>query len=160
MENRYTVENLQASFWNNSDDTYDLEFIGGWIKGVPARLHPNAAVDEYYWDEQKHIDAAKNDGEVIDTITLKINGYPTKYEDVDDAISKVDQIAYEKSVDYYDDRIQRIFKMEKHFNQYDDEDTYNRDKEILKDALIQEGKGLEILQKYIAEFELSRIEAY
>lgn len=64
MENKFTVANLQNGFYNAGDNTYDLEFVDGWIRNIPANEHPEAAEDEFYWDNQDKINAALEQGDV------------------------------------------------------------------------------------------------
>ncbi|MCW6663967.1 hypothetical protein NHG23_08730 [Aerococcaceae bacterium NML190073] len=64
MENKFTVANLLEGFYNAPENTYDLRFENGWIKGIPANEHPEAETDEFYWDNQDKINEALEQGDV------------------------------------------------------------------------------------------------
>lgn len=60
----FNTENLIFSYYEPTTDTYELEFEAVFIKDIPAELHPLARIDEWYWNEQAHINEAILQGEI------------------------------------------------------------------------------------------------
>lgn len=60
MKKLFKVGELNNGYFNY--DEYELEFENGWIRNIPASSHPEAATDEYYWDNQDNIDKAIEEG--------------------------------------------------------------------------------------------------
>lgn len=59
------TDNLIHTYYEPTTDTYELEFKDAFIKDIPSEQHPFARIDEYYWDDQRHIDEAVVQGETI-----------------------------------------------------------------------------------------------
>ena len=60
----FNTDNLIHTYYEPTTDTYELEFKDVFIKDIPAEQHPFARIDEYYWDDQRHIDEAIIQGEL------------------------------------------------------------------------------------------------
>lgn len=65
---RFTVENLMHGHYNEPENKYELEFETGWIINIPAEEHLEARTNESYWESQKIIDLAIEQGVKFDKL--------------------------------------------------------------------------------------------
>lgn len=90
-------------------------------------------------------------------ITLIIEKQVVHFNSIQDVINKIDQYAFEKRLDWYDNMIQRIYNMEKHYYDYDDDMLFYKDRNAIIQDILSKNEGINLIQKYIKEFELSSI---
>ncbi|MCW6681836.1 hypothetical protein NHG29_03005 [Aerococcaceae bacterium NML160702] len=95
----------------------------------------------------------------MENVILRVGKYDTReFNSIEEAIRFVDQYAYENRLDWYDDKVQRIYNMKKSFLEYteEEEDEFHKEKDDIQKTMIASGNGLLIIQRYIDEFDLKR----
>ena len=64
MTKNLTMENLNATYYDEAMDQYTLEFFDGTIVDVDASIYDGKEVDEYFFDDEENFNLAIEEGKV------------------------------------------------------------------------------------------------
>ena len=64
MKKNLTMENLNATYYDEAMDQYTLEFFDGTIVDVDASIYDGKEVDEYFFDDEENFNLAIEEGKV------------------------------------------------------------------------------------------------
>ena len=64
MKKNLTMENLNATYYDEAMDQYTLEFFDGTLVDVDASIYDGKEVDEYFFDDEENFNLAIEEGKV------------------------------------------------------------------------------------------------
>ena len=64
MKKNLTMENLNATYYDEAMDQYTLEFFDGTLVDVDASIYVGKEVDEYFFDDEENFRLAIEEGKV------------------------------------------------------------------------------------------------
>lgn len=64
MEKNLTMENLNATYYDEAMNQYTLEFFDGTLVDVDASIYDGKEVDEYFFDDEENFNLAIENGEI------------------------------------------------------------------------------------------------
>ena len=64
MKKNLTMENLNATYYDEAMDQYTLEFFDGTLVDVDASIYDGKEVDEYFFDDEENFRLAIEEGKV------------------------------------------------------------------------------------------------
>lgn len=64
MKKNLTMENLNATYYDEAMNQYTLEFFDGTLVDVDASIYDGKEVDEYFFDDEENFKLAIEEGKV------------------------------------------------------------------------------------------------
>ena len=64
MKKNLTMENLNATYYDEAMSEYTLEFFDGTLVDVDASIYDGKEVDEYFFDDEENFNLAIEEGKV------------------------------------------------------------------------------------------------
>ena len=64
MKKNLTMENLNATYYDEAMNQYTLEFFDGTLVDVDASIYDGKEVDEYLFDDEENFNLAIEEGKV------------------------------------------------------------------------------------------------
>ena len=64
MKKNLTMENLNATYYDEAMNEYTLEFFDGTLVDVDASIYDGKEVDEYFFDDEENFNLAIEEGKV------------------------------------------------------------------------------------------------
>ena len=64
MKKNLTMENLNATYYDEAMDQYTLEFFDGTLVDVDASIYDGKEVGEYFFDDEENFNLAIEEGKV------------------------------------------------------------------------------------------------
>lgn len=64
MKKNLTIENLNATYYDEDMNQYTLEFFDGTLVDVDASIFDGKEIDEYFFDDEKNFNLAIEEGEI------------------------------------------------------------------------------------------------
>lgn len=64
MKKNLTMENLNATYYDQAMNQYTLEFFDGTLVDVDGKVFEGKEIDEYFFDEEENFKLAIENGEI------------------------------------------------------------------------------------------------
>lgn len=64
MKKNLTIENLNATYYDEAMNQYTLEFFDGTLVDVDASIYDGKEIDEYFFDDEENFNLAIEEGEI------------------------------------------------------------------------------------------------
>lgn len=64
MKKNLTMENLNATYYDEAMNQYTLEFFDGTLVDVDASIYEGKEIDEYFFDDEENFKLALENGEI------------------------------------------------------------------------------------------------
>ena len=64
MKKNLTMENLNATYYDEAMNEYTLEFFDGTLVDVDTRVFEGKEIDEYFFDDEENFNLAIEEGKV------------------------------------------------------------------------------------------------
>lgn len=64
MKKNLTIENLNATYYDEDMNEYTLEFFDGTLVDVDASIYDGKEIDEYFFDDEENFNLAIEEGEI------------------------------------------------------------------------------------------------
>lgn len=64
MKKNLTIENLNATYYDEDMNQYTLEFFDGTLVDVDASIFDGKEIDEYFFDDEENFNLAIEEGEI------------------------------------------------------------------------------------------------
>lgn len=64
MKKNLTIENLNATYYDEDMNQYTLEFFDGTLVDVDASIFDGKEIDEYFFDDEENFRLAIEEGEI------------------------------------------------------------------------------------------------
>lgn len=64
MKKNLTIENLNATYYDEDMNLYTLEFFDGTLVDVDASIFDGKEIDEYFFDDEENFNLAIEEGEI------------------------------------------------------------------------------------------------
>ena len=64
MKKNLTMENLNATYYDEAMNEYTLEFFDGTLVDVDARVFEGKEIDEDFFDDEENVNLAVREGEI------------------------------------------------------------------------------------------------
>lgn len=64
MKKNLTIENLNATYYDEDMNQYTLEFFDGTLVDVDASIYDGKEIDEYFFDDEENFNLAIEEGEI------------------------------------------------------------------------------------------------
>ena len=64
MKKNLTMENLNATYYDEAMNEYTLEFFDGTLVDVDASVFDSMEIDEWFFDDEENVSLAVREGEI------------------------------------------------------------------------------------------------
>ena len=64
MKKNLTMENLNATYYDETMNEYTLEFFDGTLVDVDASVFDGMEIDEWFFDDEENVNLAIEEGEI------------------------------------------------------------------------------------------------
>lgn len=64
MKKNLTINELNATYYDEAMDQYTLEFVDGTLVDVDGRVFEGKEIDEYFFDDEENFKLAIEEGEI------------------------------------------------------------------------------------------------